>query len=94
MKLVSDEVEAIAENGITEEELNNYKEYTLKNFREQLRKNDSWLAYLSAYYNDGQDYFTGFEEQLNSLTTAQVQALAQKIVKDGNLIRVIMDPKK
>ena len=42
----------------------------------------------------GLDYLADYEEVLKTLTDADVQAMAKKVLSDGNLVKVIMRPAK
>ena len=50
--------------------------------------------YLNSKYGSGLDYLADYEEVLKTLTDADVQAMAKKVLSDGNLVKVIMRPAK
>ena len=58
------------------------------------RQNAGWMNYLNSKYGSGLDYLADYEEVLKTLTNADVQAMAKKVLADGNLVKVIMRPAK
>ena len=45
-------------------------------------------------YGSGLNYIADHEQAIRDLTNADVQALAKKILADGNLVKVVMRPSK
>lgn len=86
------EIRKIAEEGPLTEDVEKTREFLLKEWNNSLEQNAGWLAYLQAKYGSGLDYVAGYEEAVRSLTNADVQALAKKILADDNLVKVIMRP--
>lgn len=86
------EIEKIAKEGPSAEDMAKIKEYMVKERADALKQNGNWMHWIIAADRDGVDYTTGYEEILDSIDGAKVQAMAQKILDDGNLLRVIMDP--
>ena len=52
------------------------------------------MNYIQAKYGSGLDYVGQYEQAVRNLTNADVQALAKKLLADGNLVKVIMRPAK
>lgn len=94
LEIVENEIRSIAENGPNAVDMAKHFEYLKKVRPEQLKENGTWLNYLSNYYLEGEDFYTDYEKTLNSIDAKKVQAMAAKILKDGNRIAVIMDPVK
>ena len=92
--IVEDEIRIIAERGPRAEDVGKTVENWTKAFPESLRQNSTWMAYLTTYYTWGDDFYINSEQILKSLNGEKVQTLAQKILKDGNLIKIIMEPDK
>lgn len=82
-------VEDMVNNGPKEEDLQKTKEYMLRKHAENLKDNGYWMGQMMQYALHGQDVTT-YEETLNSITTADIQAMAKRIFKSGNRIEVGM----
>ncbi|MDL2320689.1 insulinase family protein, partial [Alistipes sp. OttesenSCG-928-B03] len=92
--LVEEELQKIAENGPLADDLAKTKEFLVKNRPEQLKSNGTWAGYLMTYYTENDDFYTDYDRLLNEMDGKKVQALAQKILRDGNLAKIIMDPEQ
>ena len=92
MLLAQQIFEDLAQNGADAADVAKAKEYMLKTYQQNQRENAYWLRRLSAYlqhgYNNGKDY----EAAVSSITPADVQKMAQRILRDGNRARVVMRP--
>ena len=84
-EIILKELRTIAEEGPLTEDIEKHREFMLKNWKNSLDENGPWMQYLQAKYGSGLDY-------LRSLTNADVQALAKKILDDGNMVKVVMRP--
>ncbi len=91
-EIVLAEIREIAQNGPKSEDIEKTREYLLKSWQNSLQLNNGWLGYIQAKYGSGLDYVANYEKELRALTYADVQAIAGKILKDGNLVKVIMRP--
>ncbi len=87
------EIEKIATEGATEEELGKIKEYMLKERADALKQNGSWMNWMTSREMMGVDMTTGYEEIVTNLTSEDVKAMAAKILADNNILKLIMDPK-
>ncbi len=90
--IVTDEIEKIAAAGPLAEDLAKIKEYMVKSRPESLRQNGTWMGYLQTWYVDGYDYFTGYDKALEEIDGDYIKAIAAKIISDGNLAKIIMEP--
>ena len=93
-EIILKELRTIAEEGPLTEDIEKHREFMLKNWKNSLDENGPWMQYLQAKYGSGLDYLAGQEQAIRSLTNADVQALAKKILADGNLVKVVMRPSK
>ena len=93
-EIVMKEIEQIAENGPKSEDIEKNREFMLKSWKNSLEQNAGWMNYLNSKYGSGLDYLADYEEVLKTLTNADVQAMAKKVLSDGNLVKVIMRPAK
>ncbi|MDE6445717.1 MAG: insulinase family protein [Alistipes sp.] len=93
LEIVMKELEKIAEEGPLTEDIEKNREFMLKSWKNSLEQNNSWMRYVQTKYGStGADYLADYEKALHELTNADVQALAKKILEDGNLVKVIMRP--
>ena len=91
-EIILKELRTIAEEGPLTEDIEKHREFMLKNWKNSLDENGPWMQYLQAKYGSGLDYLAGQEQAIRSLTNADVQALAKKILDAGNLVKVVMRP--
>ena len=90
---VVNEFRKIAENAPTTEDLNKIKEFLVKQRKDNLKQNNTWLTYLTSWYVSGFDATSDYDKYVEELSVEKVQKLAAKILGDKNLIRVIMNDK-
>ena len=93
-EIVMKEIEEIAENGPKTEDIEKTREFMLKSWKNSLEQNGSWMQYLQIKEESGLNYVADHEQAIRDLTNADVQAIAKKILADGNLMKVIMRPSK
>ena len=86
------EIRRIADEGPQSADIEKTREFLLKEWNNSLEKNAGWLSFLQAKYGSGLDYVADYEQTVRSLTDADVQALARKILDDGNVVKVVMRP--
>ena len=91
-EIILKELRTIAEEGPLTEDIEKHREFMLKNWKNSLDENGPWMQYLQAKYGSGLDYLAGQEQAIRSLTNADVQALAKKILDDGNMVKVVLRP--
>lgn len=91
--LVREGLDEIAANGITDEELNNFRLYQQKSFANQQRMNGYWSGQIVNNLTWGYDTHTNFEETLNSLTSDDIRNFLKDVVMAANnCITVIILP--
>ena len=61
-----------------------------KDHAEDLKKNGYWLSHMIDFFFDGRDFQTDYEKTLNGITPADVQRIAQELLKQDNHIEVII----
>ena len=86
------EIRKIAENGPLAEDIAKSKEFLQKNYNNVLESNNGWISAISRYYDEGYNYKDEYLGILNSVTTDDVKAFAQKLLNDGNRTLVVMRP--
>ena len=76
------------------EDIERTREYENKNHAKSIEQNPWWSTTLSQYYDYNINRVEEYLPAVNGVTSADVQALAKKILEDGNLIKVVMRPEK
>ncbi len=92
MAIIHEEVMTIVENGPLAKDLNKEKEAMLKDFEENLEKNNYWLNALESYYINGINYIADYKAAVEGITAETVQATLKKLVDAGNMFEVVMLP--
>lgn len=93
-EIVMKEIEQIAEEGPKTEDIEKTREYLFKSWKNSLEQNAGWMNYIQQKYGSGLNYLTNYELEVANITNEDVQAMAQKLLDDGNLVKVIMRPEK
>lgn len=93
-EIVMKEIREIAENGPKTEDIEKNREFMLKSWQNSLEQNGAWMRYLQIKEESGLNYVADHEQAIRDLTNADVQALAKKLLADGNLVKVVMRPAK
>lgn len=92
LDIIYAEMADIAKNGVSADELKNFREPQLTKYDELLRTDDFWMSLIQDIAVYGIDTHNGKLEALKSLTSAQVQAIAQEYMKQNNRLTVVMLP--
>ena len=92
MSIIHEEVMTIVENGPLAKDLQKEKESMLKDFEEDLEKNNYWKSVLSMYYKNDINYITDYKAAVEAVTAETVQATLKKLVESGNVFEVVMLP--
>ena len=92
--IVVKEIEKIAKEGPLSEDIEKARQYMLKEWKNRLEQNGNWLSWLDSYYAYNLDRVSTYEKLVSEFTAADIQALAQKIIKDNNIAYVVMRPEK
>ena len=89
--IVYDGIRQMMEKGPTEENLGKIKEYMLRSHQEDLKNNGYWMNSLISKTRYDQDFVTGYEECVQSITVEDIRQVAQQIFGSGNRIVVGME---
>lgn len=92
LAIINAEVENIAQQGVTAEELAKVKEHWLKSFADDQKTNSYWASTLVEYIRYNKDDYTNYEALVKQLTSADVQRVAQALLRDNHKATVIMRP--
>ena len=91
--LMRQDLDDIARNGVTAEELDKVKKYELKTYDDSQRLNAYWQNAAKETVEWENDPVTGFKETVEAITSADVQAFVRDVVlKQGNCVTVTMLP--
>ena len=92
MEIIHEEVQTIINEGPREDDLKKAKESMLKDFVEDLEKNDWWSDALDEYYHFGVNLVTDYQAAVEGVTAQTVQETLRKLVASGNMFEVVMLP--
>lgn len=84
--------ERIATEGVTKERMDKTREFMLKNFGNMKERNRGWMSFIDALYINELDYINDYERIVRTVTSDDVKAAAQTILKESNRTEVIMHP--
>ena len=94
IKIIYNEIDSVAENGVREADFLKVKEFMQKNIKERKAENGYWLNALDEFGMTGIDFVTDYESTLNTITPEDVKNFAAEIFNQKNRVEVIMNPKK
>ena len=92
LQIVQDVLEDIAANGANEESISKAKEYMLKTFTQNQRENGYWMGRIGGILRRKYDSSKAYEQTLAGITPSDIQQMAKIILKNGNRVRVVMEP--
>ena len=90
MKIIFAELDNLAKNGPSEENLNKVKEFMLKKHAEDLKENGYWLQSIDEYLFTGMNPIKDYEQIVNSITVKDIQKFTDDLFKQKNEIEVSM----
>ncbi len=95
LQVIDQELQAIAREGIDDAKyLSKVREYLLKSFTENERRNGNWLEYIEDWDRDGIDEYSPYRAIVETLTPADLSRLARHILESQNHITVVMLPEE
>ncbi len=80
------------QKAIDADQLAKTKEYMLKQFDVDAKKNGYWINTITNYKDFGVDFHTNYKKTVESLTVENVRDFLNKFLKSGNHVEVIMLP--
>ena len=80
------------QKAIDADQLAKTKEYMLKQFDVDAKKNGYWINTITNYKDYGVDFHTNYKKTVESLTVENVRDFLNKFLKNGNHVEVIMLP--
>ncbi len=91
---IFEQLEILAKDGATQEQMNKSREFMLKNFGNTKERNSGWLSYINMLYNNDFDYISDYVNIVESVTSDEVAQMMQTVLDGGNRIEVLMHPEK
>ena len=64
----------------------------LKTFTQNQRENGYWMGRITGILRRNYDSSENYEAVISGITAADIQEMAKTILKNGNRIRVVMEP--
>lgn len=90
--VIGQELDKMAKNGAEDKYLTKVKEYLLKSYTENERKNQVWLSYIEELDRDRLDTYTDYQRTVQAITSKDLARMASLLLKARNRITVIMLP--
>ena len=87
-------LEEMAANGPKAEDLQKVREYMLRSHDENIKTNGYWLGAITEKVRENKDYVNGYTDIVNSVTAADIQAMAKTVFQSGNKINISMTDDK
>ena len=86
------ELKKIQENGPTEEDMAKFKESALKDYDENIKKNDYWIRQMRSAYlsKKSPEEILEYDEEVKAVTADQVQQVANKYMSGDKYIAVLL----
>jgi zinc protease len=88
--IVVEQLQKMAQEGPTAEQMQKIKEYTLKKYKDAQQENNYWMNNLDEYFYTGVDNTKDYEQIVNSITSKDVKHFLDELLKQGNRIQVVM----
>lgn len=92
MGIIHAEVNEIVVNGPREDDLQKVKESMLNQHDIDLKENSWWRNIIELYYQDGINLPKEYKASVNALNKTSIQNTLKEVVKQGNVIEVVMTP--
>ena len=93
LALMQQGIDDIAKKGVTDEELQKFKEFQLKDYADKQRSNKYWESLVMTKNNWNHDLQTGYEDSIRNLKSDDVKAFVNEVLlKQFNRCIVTMLP--
>jgi len=92
--IVYEEIDNMIKNGPSEENLNKVKENFIKNRENELKENRFWLSSIEFNEKNNEDILNQekYEAIVKSITAEKVKKAAAKLLTQGNIVEIILQP--
>jgi zinc protease len=92
LDIVHRELDTLALNGPTSEDLNKVKLNMIKQYKEDTQDNSFWTYSLNRYYKDKLNYPATFENAVESMSMETIRTSAKELLKPGNRMEILLQP--
>lgn len=92
IKIATDELHSIAENGPREVEVQKVKENLLKKFAENQHENSYWSGAIETFVNYNQNNAKEYEAIVNKISVESMQKFAKEILKNAYRKEIVQNP--
>lgn len=92
MEIIHEEVMTIVKEGPLATDLDKEKASMLKDFSENVEKNDWWLEILEQYQKLGVNIYADYQSTVQGIDATKVQQMLTRLVEAGNVMEVVMMP--
>ena len=89
-----EEIEKIAKDGPTSEDLNKTKLNMKQNFKQNVKENSWWMSTICTNTQEGLDYYNKYNVIVDNLSAEAIKQMAQSMLIEKNRAEVIMIPKE
>jgi zinc protease len=92
LAIIKQEMQRMAETGVTAEELQNAKDYLINSFPLKMTKNSNIAEFLDVMQTDslGVDFLEKRDSYIKNVTLEEVNQVAQKLLHADNLIFIVV----
>lgn len=90
LPIIDQQIALMAEQGPTEQQLMQIKEYELKNYERAILTNGWWEYVRYHELHDGVNFDERYTEKVNALTTDDIKDLCKALLSSGNRLQVTM----
>ncbi|MDR0830584.1 MAG: insulinase family protein [Prevotellaceae bacterium] len=94
LEIIHEEIAKISNEGVRTDDLQKVKESMLKDFDENLEKNDWWKFHLYKFYFSGDDFVTNYRAEVEKITPETVAQTLKTLLSSGNITEIVMMPEK
>lgn len=92
MEIIHEEVQTIVKDGPLASDLDKEKASMLKDYKENIEKNEWWCEVIEQYLKLGVNIYTDYEKTVEGIDGTKVQKMLQQLVASGNVFEVVMSP--
>lgn len=92
LDIINTRLEEVAQNGVPAGELDKVKKYIVKNARDGLNDNAYWASVLKLYHKFGADFYNGYIEDCEAVTSDDIRDFVKNVILKGNKFELVMTP--
>jgi zinc protease len=92
LDIVHRELDTLALNGPTSEDLNKVKLNMIKQYKEDTQENNYWMNAINRFYKDKLNYPAEFEKTIEVMSMESIRTAAKELLKPGNRMEILLQP--